>query len=81
MLTKIASYLFIYYPMAPLSHIATEHSHPIQASKLEIAPCCNGHHDKKTEMFIRGTSEINPVTINTTKKARKLTLSGKIDKM
>ena len=47
MLTKIASYLFIYYPMAPLSHIATEHSRPIQASKLEIAPRCNGHHDKK----------------------------------
>jgi len=33
--------------MAQSSHIAIEHSHPIQASKLEIAPRCNGHHDKK----------------------------------
>jgi hypothetical protein len=44
MLTKIASF---YYPMAPLSHIATEHNHLIQASNLEITPCCNGYPGKK----------------------------------
>ena len=33
--------------MAQSSHIAIVHSHVIQASKLEISPRCNGHHDKK----------------------------------
>jgi hypothetical protein len=85
--TKIASYLFIYLFIYLLSNGTTQPycnwtqpPHPSfqtwNCSLLQWTPW-----QKKTEMFIRGTSEINPVNINTTKKARKLTLSGKIDKM
>ena len=38
--------------MAQSSHIAIVHSHVIQASKLEIAPRCNGHHDKKLKCLL-----------------------------
>jgi hypothetical protein len=41
-----------YDPMAQPSHIAIEHSHPIQASKLEIDPRCNGHRDKNLKCLL-----------------------------